>query len=422
MDDMKKLLKNAVVYTDGGFKNTDVLLSNGIIAAIGDNLPIDGSFVFDFSNRYIFPGFVDVHVHFREPGFSYKETIGSGSRAAAKGGYTTVMTMPNLSPVPDSVPNLELQLAEIKRQAVINVIPYGSITVGAKGQELSDMEGMSGSVIGFSDDGKGVQDRAMMRAAMQKAASLKKPIAAHCEDESLLFGGVIHDGEYAKQNGFPGICSRSEWGPIERDVEIVRETGCAYHVCHVSARESVDVIRRAKRKGADITCETAPHYLIFDDTMLLDEGRFKMNPPIRAKADREALIEGILDGTVDMIATDHAPHSAEEKSRGLKGSNMGVVGLETAFPALYTHLVKTGIISLEKLVCLMSTAPAGRFGIKSGIRVGAPADLCVYDLDTEYVVDPKEFVSKGKSTPFESMKLNGSCVMTFVGGEIVWQK
>lgn len=419
---MKKLLKNAAVFTDGGFKNIDLLLSNGIIAAIGEDLPIDGSFVFDFSHKYIFPGFVDVHVHFREPGFSYKETIKTGSRAAARGGYTTVMTMPNLSPVPDCVQNLGLQLDEIKKQAVIKVIPYGSITVGAKGYELSDMEAMSDLAAGFSDDGKGVQDPETMRSAMKKAASLGKVISAHCEDESLLFGGVIHDGEYAAKHGLPGICSESEWGPIKRDIALARETGCRYHVCHVSAKESVEMIRQAKQEGVDITCETAPHYLVFDDTMLEDDGRFKMNPPIRSRYDRAELIRGIVDGTVDMIATDHAPHSAEEKSRGLRGSNMGVVGLETAFSALYTHLVKTGVIPLEKLVELMSTAPAKRFGQKSGIAIGMPADLCVFDLEAEYTVDPSKFISKGRSTPFDAMKLFGECIMTFSEGETVWQK
>ena len=361
-------------------------------------------------------GFCDVHVHFREPGFSYKGRIFNGSLAAARGGYTSVFTMPNLSPTPDSVENIKVQLDIIKKDAVIDVYPYATITKGEAGEMLSDMEELSSLAIAFSDDGRGVQSKDMMREAMIKAKSLGKIIAAHCEDNSLLFGGYIHDGEYAKAHGHRGICSKSEWGPIERDIELVKEVGCKYHVCHVSTKESVELIRQAKADGVDISCEVAPHYLVFDDSRLIEDGRFKMNPPIRSSADKKALIEGILDGTIDMIATDHAPHSAAEKSRGLSGSAFGVVGLETAFPALYTHLVMTGVITLEKLEELMAIAPRKRFGLP--IRQG---DFSIWELDTEKAVDPSEFLSLGRATPFEGMKLFGKNIATYLGGKPVYR-
>ena len=367
------------------------------------------------SDKYtVFPGFCDVHVHFREPGFSYKETIESGSRAAAAGGYTAVCTMPNLNPVPDLCENLKAQTDIIESTAKIAVYPYGAITVAQKGEALSDMQGMSKSAIAFSDDGRGVQSEELMREAMLKAKSLEKIIVAHCEDNSLLFGGYIHDGEYAKAHGHKGICSESEWGPIARDIELVKETGCKYHVCHISTKESVELIRKAKAEGVDITCETAPHYLILDDSDLIEHGRFKMNPPLRSEEDKRELIEGIIDGTIDMIATDHAPHSLEEKSKGLEKSAFGVVGLETAFAAMYTHLVKTNVISLEKLIDLMCINPRERFNIPLG------KDFCVWDLDKEYKVDPNKFVSLGKATPFEDMTFSGECIKTVYGGEIVW--
>jgi len=373
--------------------------------------------VSSFKDKYaFFPGFVDVHVHLREPGFIYKETVASGTAAAARGGYTAVFSMPNLSPVPDSRENLDVQLEAIKRDALIDVIPYGSITVGEKGEKLSDMSGMANDVGGFSDDGRGVQDRELMRAAMTEAKRLGKIIVAHCEENSLLRGGYIHDGEYAAAHGHRGICSESEWLPIARDVELLKETGCAYHVCHISTKESVDIIRRAKAEGVDITCETGPHYLVLSDKDLREEGRFKMNPPIRSEEDRLALIEGIKDGTIDMIATDHAPHSAEEKSRGLEGSLMGVVGLETAFPMLYTHLVKKNIISLERLIELMSINPRKRFGLSLDI-----GDFSVWDLEKEYEIDPDEFLSKGRSTPFEGMRACGECVLTYARDKIVYK-
>lgn len=360
------------------------------------------------------PGFCDVHVHFREPGFSYKETILTGSKAAARGGYTTVCTMPNLNPVPDSRENLDIQLKAIKEAGLINVIPYGSITVKEAGEELSDMEAIKDDVVAFSDDGKGIQDEEMMRKAMLKAKELGKIIVAHCEVNELLHGGYIHDGVYAKEHDHKGICSESEWKEIERDVKLAKETGCAYHVCHISTKESVDIIRKAKAEGVDVTCETGPHYLVMDENDLQEDGRFKMNPPLRSKEDREALIEGIKDGTIDMIATDHAPHSAEEKSKGLAGSAFGIVGLETAFPLLYTKLVKEGIITLDKLTKLLVFNPMERFGIKEG------HDFSIWDLDEKFTVNPDDFLSMGKATPFEGWELYGVNKMTVCNSKVVY--
>ena len=360
------------------------------------------------------PGFADVHVHLREPGFFYKETIASGTKASARGGFTDVCSMPNLNPVPDSIENLKIQLDIIKKDAVIGVHPFGSITKKEMGEELSDMEDMSAFVAGFSDDGRGVQNEEMMISAMEKAKKLGKIIVAHCEDNSLLNGGYIHDGEYASKNNHKGICSESEWGPIKRDIELIKRTGCSYHVCHISTKESVDLIRRAKKDGVDITCEIGPHYLLLNDMMLKEEGRFKMNPPIRSEEDRLALIEGIKDGTIDMIATDHAPHSSEEKSKGLKDSLMGVVGIETSFPLMYTNFVKTGVLSLDKLMDLMCFNARKRFNIPLG------ESFTVWDLNNKYKINPKDFVSKGKSTPFEGFEVYGKCVLTVKDGKIVW--
>ena len=369
------------------------------------------------SDEYVFlPGFCDVHVHFREPGFSYKETIETGTKASARGGYTAVCTMPNLNPVPDSVPNLRQQLELIEDQAVIHVYPYGAITVGEKGETLSDLEGMAKDVIGFSDDGRGVQSDSMMRQAMCRAKTLDKVIAAHCEVNALLRGGYIHDGEYAKVHNHKGICSESEYAQIERDLKLVEETGCKYHVCHISTKESVELLRKAKARGLDVTCETGPHYLFMDDSDLQEDGRFKMNPPLRSAEDRKALLEGLLDGTIDMIATDHAPHSAEEKAKGLAGSLFGVVGIETAFPVLYTHLVKPGILSLERLVELMAVNPRNRFKIPMG------NDFAVWNLNKEVTVDPADFLSRGKATPFAGWKLQGECVLTVCDGKVVYKK
>ncbi len=377
---------------------------------------LDDSKAVDFSKYVVFPGFADVHVHLREPGFSYKETIASGTLAAAAGGYTDVCSMPNLNPVPDSVPHLQEQLDIIAKDAVIRVHPYGAITVGEQGETLADLEGMANKVAAFSDDGRGVQSDEMMEQAMEKAKELGKLIAAHCEDNSLLNGGYIHAGEYAKEHGHKGIVSESEWGPIARDLKLVEKTGCPYHVCHISTAESVDIIRKAKAKGISVTCETGPHYLVFSDADLQEDGRFKMNPPLRSEKDRLALLEGIMDGTIDMIATDHAPHSAQEKSKGLALSMMGVVGIETAFPVLYTHLVKTNVISLEKLIDLMCYAPRKRFGLP----LDETKDFCVYDLNEEYEINPETFLSKGKSTPFTGMKVFGKCMLTVCDGKIVY--
>ena len=372
------------------------------------------------SSFVICPGFVDVHVHLREPGFSYKETISSGTLAAAHGGYSRVCAMPNLDPAPDSLQTLAPQLERIRTDAVIDVTPYGAITAHRGGRELADMEQLAPYVAGFSDDGSGVQDADVMRAAMRKAASLGKLIAAHCEDNTLLHGGYIHDGAYAKAHGHRGICSESEWRPIQRDLELVRETGCGYHVCHISTKESVDLIRKAKAEGLNVTCETGPHYLLLDDSCLQEDGRFKMNPPLRDKRDREALLEGLADGTIDMIATDHAPHSTEEKSRGLEKSAMGIVGLETAFPLLYKYLVLKGVITLEKLVALMSANPRRIFALEGGVEEGDAADFTVLDLGAEYAVDPGTFLSRGRATPFAGWKVQGRAVLTVVGGKEVY--
>ena len=374
-----------------------------------------GLSLFASDRFFIIPGFCDVHVHFREPGFSYKETIKSGCESAARGGYTAVCTMPNLNPVPDSAENLAMQTEIIERDATIDIYPYAAITVGQRGEVLSDMEAMSERAIAFSDDGRGVQSDDMMREAMIRAKRLGKMIVAHCEVNSLLRGGYIHDGEYAKAHGHRGICSESEYAQIERDLKLVREIGCAYHVCHISAKESVELIRRAKAEGLDVTCETGPHYLVMDDSDLREEGRFKMNPPLRGREDREALVAGLLDGTIDMIATDHAPHSAEEKGQGLEGSAFGIVGLETACPILWTKLVKEGILTLDKLIELMVINPRKRFGIPLG------ADFSVWDLEAQFTVDPADFLSMGRATPFEGWHLCGVNHLTVHDGKIVYQ-
>ncbi len=384
------------------------LHSEGVLSSFADLFSNDKEYV-------VFPGFCDVHVHFREPGFSYKETVKSGSLSAARGGYTAVCTMPNLNPTPDSVENIMLQKEIIDRDSVINVYPYGTITVNEAGNELSDMCGMRDIAIAFTDDGRGVQSDDLMREAMLKAKSLDKMIVAHCEVNSLLKGGYIHDGDYAREHNHRGICSESEYAQIARDIELVKEIGCKYHVCHISTKESVELIRQAKKDGVDITCETGPHYLVLDDSDLQEHGRFKMNPPLRGKEDREALIEGILDGTIDMIATDHAPHSDEEKSKGLEKSAFGIVGLETAFPVLYTKLVKTGVLTFERLVELLCINPRKRFGIPMG------NDITVWDINEEFTVDPKDFLSMGKATPFEGETLNGVCKLTVKDGNIIYK-
>ena len=391
--------------------SVDTSFADGVCASI--STPALSSF--DDARYVVFPGFCDVHVHFREPGFSYKETMETGSAASARGGYTAVCTMPNLNPVPDSAAHLQQQLDRIREGACIHVYPYGAITVGEKGEELADLEAMASDAIGFSDDGRGVQSDEMMRQAMLRAKALDKPIVAHCEVNDLLRGGYIHDGDYAKAHGHRGICSESEWGQIARDLELVKQIGVRYHVCHISTKESVDLIRKAKAEGVDVTCETGPHYLVMDDSMLEEDGRFKMNPPLRSKEDREALVAGILDGTIDMIATDHAPHSAEEKARGLEKSAFGVVGIETAFPILYTYLVKPGILTMERLMELLVTNPRKRFGIALG------CDYSIWDLNEEYTIDPADFLSMGKATPFTGWKVSGKCMATVCDGKVVYK-
>ena len=395
-----------------------------------NNLENQAIFARDFESRFsgsqeflsaenviLIPSFVDVHVHLREPGFFYKETIKTGTTAAARSGYAHVFSMPNLKPVPDDLENLKVQLDIIEKDAVIPVTPYGSLTVGERGEELADLEAMAPYVCGFSDDGVGLNDMTLMARAMEIAKKHGKLVVAHCEDMELRDGGYIHDGVYAKAHGHKGICSESEWGPIKRDIELAEKIGCSYHVCHISTKESVEIIRQAKARGVDVTCETAPHYLIFCDEDLQEDARFKMNPPIRSREDRDALIEGILDGTIDMIATDHAPHSAEEKSKGLKDSALGIVGLETAFSMMYTHFVRTGRMSLDKLIELMSVNPRKRFGLPSAEE---NMDYSLWEIGTEYTVDPADFASMGKATPFAGMKAYGRCLANVAGGKTVW--
>ena len=421
---MRYLLQNAQLLSSGGvFRAADVLLSGGRIVSIGDRIscPADAVSI-DLHKAVLFPGFVDVHVHLREPGFSYKETIRTGTLAAAHGGFAHVAAMPNLDPVPDCAAALAVQRAIIEKDALVHVHPYGAISVGEKGERLADLDGLAPGVIAFSDDGRGVQSESLMREGMMQCRRLGKILAAHCEDNSLLHGGYIHDGAYARAHGHRGICSESEWGPIARDLRLAEETGCAYHVCHVSTKESVALIRAAKRRGVDVTCETAPHYLTFTDEDLQEDGRFKMNPPLRAREDRDALIEGLLDGTIDMLVTDHAPHSREEKARGLEKSAMGVVGLETSFAASYTALVQTGILPLEKLVDLMHGAPMRRFGCGTELAEGQPADLTAFDLTKTYTVDPEMFLTMGRATPFAGRALTGVCKLTMIGGEPVWKE
>ena len=419
---MNCLLKNGLLFTKDGFRPADIAIAEGCIVSIARGLSAAGYVAIDLHDAVVFPGFVDVHVHLREPGFSYKETIRTGSLSAARGGYTHVCAMPNLNPVPDSLEALNVQRDIIARDGVVHIHPYGAITRGEQGEALADLEAMAPYVAGFSDDGRGVQDGGMMRQAMLEAKRLGKIIAAHCEDNSLLHGGYIHDGAYARVHGHRGICSESEWGQIARDLQLAEETGCAYHVCHISTKESVNLIRKAKARGVDVTCETGPHYLVFCDQDLQEDGRFKMNPPLRSVEDREALIEGLLDGTIDMIATDHAPHSREEKGRGLEKSAMGVVGLETAFAAVYTHLVKPGRLSLGRLVDLLHGNPARRFGFGTPLAEGSPADLTAFDLDKPFPVDPEQFQTMGRATPFAGMALYGSCKLTMVDGNPVWKE
>ena len=416
------LIKNAKVYYENKIVDADILVNDGIVAGVGVGISVSEDIpVIDGQGLFIFPGFADVHVHLREPGFFYKETIETGTKSAAKGGFTLVCSMPNLNPVPDSAENLKVQQDIIDRDAVIRVLPYASITKGEKGKELVNFEELGDGCFAFSDDGKGVQDEDMMRTAMLNAKAQGKAIVAHCEDESLLHGGYIHDGEYARLHGHRGICSESEWGPVARDVQLAKETGVQYHVCHISTKETVDIIRAARAEGLPVTCETAPHYLAFCDMEIEEHGRFKMNPPIRSAADRDALIKGVQDGTIQIIATDHAPHSDEEKLKGLEKSNMGVVGLETSFAAMNTYMVKRGYITMEKLVELMSINPRKIFGLDTGIKIGQKADFVLVDPDKEFVVDPQTFATKGRFTPFEGRTLYGDVLLTVYNGEAVYK-
>ena len=417
---MKTLYTHATIYRDGRFQPGTLAVSDGRIVA--DAEPAPGDRVVDLSGRYIVPGLVDVHVHLREPGFTYKETIASGTAAAARGGYTTVCAMPNLNPAPDAPETLRVELDAIRRDARVRVLPYGCITRGQRGcGETVDFEALAPDVVAFSDDGRGVQSGELMEEAMRGAARVGRPIVAHCEVDELLRGGYIHDGDYCREHGHRGICSESEWRQVERDIALAEKTGCQYHVCHVSTKESVELVRRAKARGLKVSCETAPHYLLLTDADLQEEGRFKMNPPIRSAEDRAALVAGIQDGTIEVVATDHVPHSAEEKSRGLAGSAMGIVGLECAFGLLYEYLVVPGTISLERLVELMSVNPRRIFALGGGLEPGCAADFTVLDLDTRYTVDPATFRSAGRATPFEGWPVRGRAVLTVVGGETVYE-
>ena len=411
------IFRNATVWTQNGFAKQDAIFDGSVLSfSVSQNASVSVPEMPVFSNCLILPGFCDVHVHLREPGFCYKETVASGTASAARGGFTAVCSMPNLNPVPDSKEHLQVQLDAIKKDAKIAVYPYGSLTVNEAGAVMADLDGMAPDVIAFSDDGRGVQDENMMRDLMLRAKRLGKLVVAHCEDNSLLFGGYIHDGVYAKEHNHRGICSESEWGPIARDLKLAKETGCAYHVCHISTKESVELIRAAKAEGVDVTCETAPHYLVLCDEDLQEEGRFKMNPPLRSASDREALIEGILDGTIDMIATDHAPHSQEEKAKGLEKSAFGIVGLETAFPIMYTEFVKTGKMTLERLIDLMCLSPRRRFGITSD------AGWTVWNVEKEYSVHPDEFATLGRATPFAGRRVFGENLLTVYNGSVVYRK
>lgn len=421
---MNYILSNVTAFIGESFVKTNVFVKDNCIFDISTKKISTSTWkdalFFDFDHYFLFPGFVDVHVHLREPGFFYKETIESGAKAAAHGGYTTVCAMPNLSPTPDSLEHLQPQLDSINQTACIEVLPYGTITVSQLGKELANYDEIANLVCAFSDDGHGVQNDEIMRKAMMKIREYGKIIAAHCEDNTLLAGGYIHKGTYAEKHGHKGICSESEWKQIERDLALVKETGCKYHVCHVSTKESVELIRKAKAEGVNVTCEVGPHYLVMNDEMLQEDGWFKMNPPIRSEEDRLALIEGLKDGTIDMIATDHAPHSAEEKSRGLAGSAFGIVGLETSFPILYTELVKKGVLSLEQLITLMHTNPAKRFEIGTPLEIGQPANFTVFDLDETFTIDPDDFLSMGRATPFAGKEVQGKCMLTMYNGNIAW--
>lgn len=416
---MDCVLKGGLVFAQGAWRPRHIGIQGGRVTSISEDAPTADAQHIDCTGCHVFPGFTDVHVHLREPGFSYKETIRTGTLAAARGGYTAVVTMPNLKPVPDSLEALEEQLKLIRRDALVTVLPLGAITRGEQGQALADMAAMAPHVVGYSDDGRGVQDAELMRRAMLEAKRLQRVIAAHCEDERYPLG-AINDSAYARAKGLSVNDPRSEWKQVERDIELLRQTGAPYHVCHVSTKESLALIRAAKAEGLDISCETAPHYLLLDDEQLRDEGGFRMNPPIRSPEDREALVAGLIDGSIDMIATDHAPHSEEEKAGGLAHSMNGIVGLETAFPLLYTHLVRRGLMPLEALIDRMHDAPNRRFHIPTALKVGEPANLSIWDLGRQGRIDPAQFRSLGRSMPFAGWPVWGACLATFAGGRLVY--
>ena len=423
MSKKELLIKGGTVVAEGESRKADILVVDGKIAAIGASLEVgERTEVFDAEGCVVTYGLADVHVHLREPGYSAKETIATGTRAAARGGVTTVCSMPNLQPAPDAPETIAIEQKLIDEQAVIEVLPFATISSNRAGRELADIESLKPLSVGYSDDGNGIQTEELMRKAMQRIAAVDGIVSAHCEDDSLLHAGYIHDGEYARAHGHRGICSESEWGPIKRDVKLAAEEKCRYHVCHISTKESVAIVRDAKQSCNHISCETAPHYLVLCDADLKEEGRFKMNPPLRSAEDREALIEGIKDGTIEVIATDHAPHTAEEKSRGLKGSAMGIVGIETSFAICYTHLVRKGVITIEKLIALMSENPRRIFRLGGAMRVGERADIAVFDITNSYTIDPTEFQSMGKATPFEGEQVYGRCMLTLFGGEKVWEE
>ena len=423
MSKKRLLIKGGTVVAEGVSRKADILVVDGKIATIGESLVADEQTeIFDAEGCIVTYGLADVHIHLREPGYSAKETITTGTRAAARGGVTTVCSMPNLQPAPDAPETIAIEQRMIDEQAVIEVLPFATISLNRAGRELANIEALRPLSVGYSDDGNGIQTEPLMREAMKRISAVDGIIAAHCEDDSLLHAGYIHNGEYARLHGHKGICSESEWGPIKRDVVLAEEEGCRYHICHISTKESVEIIREAKQKCNHISCETAPHYLVLCDENLQEDGRFKMNPPLRAKEDREALIEGIKDGTIEVIATDHAPHTAEEKSRGLKGSMMGIVGIETSFAICYTHLVRKGVITIEKLIALMSENPRRIFRLGGAMREGERADIAIYDIREPYKIDSAEFLSMGKATPFEGEEVYGRCVMTLFGGEVVWKE
>ena len=423
MSKKRLLIKGGTVVAEGVSRKADILVVDGKIATIGESLVADEQTeIFDAEGCIVTYGLADVHIHLREPGYSAKETITTGTRAAARGGVTTVCSMPNLQPAPDAPETIAIEQRMIDEQAVIEVLPFATISLNRAGRELANIEALRPLSVGYSDDGNGIQTEPLMREAMKRISAVDGLIAAHCENDSLLHAGYIHNGEYARLHGHKGICSESEWGPIKRDVVLAEEEGCRYHICHISTKESVEIIREAKQKCNHISCETAPHYLVLCDENLQEDGRFKMNPPLRAKEDREALIEGIKDGTIEVIATDHAPHTAEEKSRGLKGSMMGIVGIETSFAICYTHLVRKGVITIEKLIALMSENPRRIFRLGGAMREGERADIAIYDIREPYKIDSAEFLSMGKATPFEGEEVYGRCVMTLFGSEVVWKE